>query len=232
MTSYLDINYSREEYSESSYPQKLCNYIYERFFKNNIIKNYECKLLDIGSGRGNHLVGFSRKGISCYGLDKRKECIEVLNDFTIKECDIETEAFPYEDNMFDFIFSKSVIEHVRNADNFVLETKRVLKKGGIAIIMCPDWGTQYQHYWDDYTHVQPWTRKSLQNCMRINGFEEVSCELFRQIPLLWKYPFLNIISYIVSFLPQRFKWRDSKEEQFNTFVRFSKEKMLLCRATK
>ena len=93
--------------------------------------------------------------------------------------------------------------------------------------MTPDWGTQYKTFWDDYTHVQAWTRKSLQNCMKMHNFEEVGCSLMRQLPILWKYPSLNLLSDIVSFLPERFKWKDKNEEIFNTFIRFSKEKMLV-----
>ena len=225
MPNYLETIYFRDEFGEDSYPQKLCNYINDKYFKSS---SSDQKLLDIGSGKGNHLVGFSRNNIKVYGIDKRKECLEAVEKkFEIKECDLENESIPYSDNTFDFVYSKSVIEHVRNADNFVSESYRVLKPGGIAVFMTPDWGTQYKTFWDDYTHVQAWTRKSLQNCMKMHNFEEVGCSLMRQLPILWKYPSLNILSDIVSILPERFKWKDKNEEIFNTFIRFSKEKMLV-----
>ena len=63
--------------------------------------------------------------------------------------------------------------------------------------------------------------------MKMHNFEEVGCSLMRQLPILWKYPSLNLLSDIVSFLPERFKWKDKNEEIFNTFIRFSKEKMLV-----
>ena len=167
MANYLETNYLRDEYGEEQYPQKLCNYIVDEI----ILKDGDLsgkKILDIGSGRGSHLVGFDRRGLHAFGLDKRKECIEALDSFDIRECDLETESIPFEDNYFDYIYSKSVIEHVYNSDNFLSETLRILKPGGKAIIMCPDWGSQYKTFWDDYTHVRPWTRKSLQNALRIN----------------------------------------------------------------
>ena len=110
MSNYLEVNYFRNEYSEKAYPQLLCRYIVGKYFsKNNNIKGK--KILDIGSGKGNHLVGFSRLGLESYGVDKRDECISVLENFTIKECDIECDRFPYEDNCFDFVYSKSGLEH-------------------------------------------------------------------------------------------------------------------------
>ena len=107
--------------------------------------------------------------MEAYGLDKRNECISALKEFDVRDCDIENEPFPYNDNFFDFVFSKSVLEHVVNIDNFLKQSLRVLKPGGMAVMMTPDWKSQHDFFWDDYTHVKAFTRKSLQNAMIING---------------------------------------------------------------
>lgn len=223
MSGYLETIYFKDESDENSYPQKLCDYL---------IKKYALtradSLLDVGSGKGNHLVGFVRRGFKAKGLDSKQECVDALKSFDIRKCDIETEKFPFKDRFFDVVFSKSVIEHVLNSDNFFEESFRVLKKDGIAIIMTPDWDSQHRVFWDDYTHVKPWTRKSLQNVMRIKGFNQVRCKYFRQLPILWKYPCLKYICEIVSLFPDSLKWKDKKEEQHRKFIRFSKEKMLLA----
>ena len=54
---------------EKTLSQKLCNYINDKYFKSS---SSDQKLLDIGSGKGNHLVGFSRNNIKVYGIDKEK----------------------------------------------------------------------------------------------------------------------------------------------------------------
>ena len=95
MPNYLETIYFTEEYDENKYPQKLCNHIYQRYFKD--YNGKAPKLLDIGSGKGNHLVGFSRLGIESYGIDKRNECLQVLKNFDIRECDIEKDKFPFEE---------------------------------------------------------------------------------------------------------------------------------------
>lgn len=230
MGSYLETIYFTEEYGKKKYPQKLCNHIYNRFFKKyaEASGSNKLRLLDIGSGKGNHLVGFSRCGIESYGLDKRDECVSILEDFNIRECNIEKDKFSFENNFFDFIFSKSVLEHVNNTDNFLKESLRVLKPEGIAVMITPDWKSQLDFFWDDYTHVKAFTRKSLQNAMKINGFSEVRCEYFLQLPFLWRHPYLKFVTSIVSLLPDSLKWKDKEESQARKLIRFSKEKMLLA----
>lgn len=232
MSNYLETRYFRDEYSEKAFPQKLCDYLIENILKKKYGEINGKTLLDIGSGKGNHLVGFSRRGIICFGLDKRDECIDVLEEFDIRQCNIEVDPFPFEDNSMDFVYSKSVLEHVTNADNFLSQTLRILKPGGLVILMCPDWGTQYKIFWDDYTHVKAWTRKGLQNAMKMNSFKEVNCRLFRQLPIVWKHPFLSIFSDLTALLPESFKWKDKEESEFREWIRFSKEKMLLATGVK
>ena len=192
----------------------------------------EISILDVGSGKGNHLVGFSRRGLKTFGLDKRKECLEALNYFDIRECDLECESFPFSSLSLDVVFSKSVIEHIGNTDNFLSEIFRVLRPGGLAILLTPDWRTQAHIFWDDYTHVKPWTRKGLQNALNIKGFEKIESSLFRQLPLVWRYPVLERFCDLISLLPESWKWKNREESEFREWIRFSKEKMLLATALK
>ena len=45
---------------------------------------------------------------------------------------------PYENEMFDVIFSTFVIEHSTNPAALLTECKRILKIGGKLMILCPD----------------------------------------------------------------------------------------------
>ncbi|WP_319582645.1 methyltransferase domain-containing protein [uncultured Pseudodesulfovibrio sp.] len=231
MSGYLDTIYFREEYGEHDYPQLLCDHIAREYFSRTGDVRGKT-VLDIGSGKGNHLVGFGRRGMTSVGVDKQDECVEILKEFEIRPCNLEEEALPWDDNTFDYIFSKSVLEHVFNTTNFIRESLRVLKPGGMAVLMTPDWRSQRDFFWDDYTHVKPFTRKGLQNACVINGFEKVDCSYFYQLPIVWEKPWLERVLPVFNVVPDCFKWRDKEESDFRTLIRFAKEKMLLCVASK
>ena len=210
---------------------KLSRHLLFRFLKDK--KASECKILDVGCSVGTWLKCFSEIGdYQLYGTDIRDENIK---NAIFKPCDLENEKLPFEDDMFDFVFSKSVAEHVKNTDNMLAEIKRVLKPGGIFVCMVPDWKSQMSIYWDDYTHVKPFTQKGLRDALMIHGYSDVGCEYFYQLPFIWKYPHLKFIPKLISALvPDFFKWKDS--DQRNTkdrkIVRFSKELMLLAYGSK
>lgn len=234
MSTYIETHYLRDEFAETDYPQKLCDHIVARFIAPHFGGAVEGRtMLDIGSGKGNHLVGFGRRGLTVTGLDKLPDRHEMLAQFEIRPCDLERDRFPFDDDAFDVVFSKSVIEHVWNTDNFLSEARRVLKPGGLLVLMCPDWRTQAHMYWDDYTHVKPWTRKGLQNALKIHAFRNVEAMLFRQLPALWRYPTLEYLADVIAFItPETWKWKDKEEKAFHEWIRFSKEKMLLATAVK
>ena len=55
----------------------------------------------------------------------------------------------------------SVIEHIQNPTNILKEILRVLKIGGILIIITPNFKYLHKNFYDDPTHIRPYTEKSL-----------------------------------------------------------------------
>ena len=226
MSSYADLIYPED--SKNPYPQKLASYIYDRFMKERCEQEPDAKILDIGccTGKALRLLKNCNNGLDLYGIDVRDEEPE---DVEFKKCNLENESIPFDDNTFEFVYSKSVLEHVFNTDNYISEAMRVLKPGGIFIGLTPDWESQRKFFWDDYTHVKPFTRKGLRDCLKMHGFRHADCEYFYQLPFMWDKPALSFIPKIISLLPDSLKWKN--RQQRNTMdrkiIRFSKEKMLL-----
>jgi SAM-dependent methyltransferase len=184
------------------------------------------KLLDVGCGRGEFIKGFKDLGLEVFGIDREKGDSEVLKGIEVKLRDIENEKFPFNDKIFDFVFSKSVIEHLWTPDNFIKEIYRVLKPEGRIIIMAPDWHSQRLIFYNDYTHIHPYTTVSLSGLLKMYGFREVTSEKFYQLPVLWKHPWLKTFSNCFQFLGP------VKKIYKNKFIRWSRELMILASGKK
>jgi len=219
MSDYLDIVYNTKDRPLTSYPEKLVNYLFEAFK----LKK-DLKFLEPGCGRGEHLKHFKDLGLDVYGLDISPESPKLSPNLNISVFDIESGKMPFPDDYFDVIYSKSFLEHIRIPVNFLNEAYRVLKPGGIIISLVPDWETQYQKFYDDHTHVSPFTSVSLHDIQLATGFKEVKVSKLRQLPIVWKYPVLNYFCNILAlFVPVRAKM---------PFLRWSRELMLVGKATK
>ena len=103
---------------------------------------------------------------------------------------------------------------------------RIVKPGGIVITMTPDWESVYKIFYIDYTHRTPFSKNSLEDIFIIHGFNNVEVEKFKQLPLLWKFPFLKPFYILVSIIAPR------RLGKYSPHIRFSKEGMLLSSAIK
>ncbi len=221
--NYLEITYKN---SKGTYPDKLAKHLLNHYYKK------PGKLLDIGCGNGDFLRAFSKLGFEVVGVDISPDVVDRLGqEFDVRLLDIEDSQNTFDEEL-DFVFSKSVIEHMREPLSLFNLANNSLRTGGLAVIMCPSWEhTYWGPYYIDHTHVTPFTRPSLAESFRFAGFKKSDCFYFRQLPIVWKYFPLLVISYIVSKLPIPYApWNFvpwSVNNQINKFVRFSKEVMLL-----
>jgi len=228
---YLEVTYNSKRTYRGGYPDKLAKKLNDDFFKK------PGKILDLGCGNGDYLEAFSKIGYEVCGVDISPDIHDRLGGkYKVFNIDIENEDCPFEGE-FDYVFSKSVIEHTRNPDVFLDFINRSLKSGGMCVIMAPSWEhTYWGPFYIDHTHVTPFTLPSLMQAMELTGFENVKGEYFYQLPFVWRSKFLKIVPYIISKLPvpyspfYKVSWNGDRF--LNKLVRFSKEVMLLSSATK
>jgi SAM-dependent methyltransferase len=120
---------------------------------------------------------------------------------------------------FDVIYSKSFIEHLYYPEKYLEEAYRVLKPNGMFLTLVPDWESNYKIYFDDFTHRSPFTSISLTDILKMSDFNKIKVFKFRQLPIVWRYPFINIFCSLISpFIPVRTQ---------NKFLRWSREIMLI-----
>ena len=213
-SNYLSIVYDQKSHPYTEYPKKLCAYLFQSFeFKKGM------KILEPGCGRGEFLGNFAELGLDAYGVDISNEAKNYDHNFPVEICDVENAPLPFPDNHFDIIFSKSFIEHLHKPEIYLNEAYRVLKPDGKLLTLVPDWESNYKIYFDDYTHRSPFSAQALNDAYKIHGFINVKVFKFRQLPIVWKYPFLNYFCALISpFIPVRTK---------NKFLKWSRELMLV-----
>ena len=210
MKNYVEVAYQEKEKPFGRYPFQLAAYL---------IKRYHLKkgmsVLDNGCGRGEFLYAFSSLGMKVQGTDVSDYCKKV------KVVDLNKECLPFPDNYFDVVFSKSVIEHIENVEHYMGEMKRVLKVGGLLILMAPDWESQYKIFYQDPTHIHPYTVKSFERLLEMFEYNKITAEKFIQLPCTWDDVFMRTLSKLVG------KMGAVDRIYRNKFIRFSRELMVL-----
>ena len=134
MSDYLTVVYDEVRTPRTEYPFRMASYLVTRFHLHE-----GQKMLEIGCGRGEFLSAFQQLGLSCSGVDLSEHGFSHLNNIQVAKLDISQDILPFEDNRFDVVYHKSLIEHLYSPDHLMRETCRVLKPGGRVIILTPEW---------------------------------------------------------------------------------------------
>lgn len=227
---YLRVSYDPSKMPYTAYPAKLAKQLSDKWFAD------RGRLLDVGCGRGEYLIAFHGLGYEVVGIDLSPAAPAFVPEFEVKVANLELDPLPVPSGSFDHVFSKSVVEHLRNPDAFLARTFEALRPGGDAIIMTPSWmHNAWGPFYIDHTHITPFTAPSLAQAMVLAGFQDVTVRHFRQLPAVWRMPALTCLCQLVATLPIPYRpmhphapWSDS----LNKIIRFSNEVMLLAYAVK
>ena len=183
-----------------------------RFFGIPQIPEESVRILDIGCGSGYQLLTLKElyPHLELYGVDllRTEDLPETINFYAV---DLEKDNLPFEQESFDFIICRGVIEHVNNPSKIFTEAYRLLKKGGTFHILTENWTsifipstsinlTRYgTNFYDDYTHIRPYTKKSLYRLFLSTGFSNISINIERNLFIILSFPLLLILQLTKKF---------------------------------
>lgn len=128
-------------------------------------------ILDVGCGTGANLEMLSEFA-EAKGVDVSAEALSFCRARGLENVKQgEAEALPYEDGSFDLVTGLDVVEHLGDDLAGLKEMRRVLRRGGQALLFVPAfmflWGVQ-----DDVSnHRRRYTLSGLKSVVRQAGFE-------------------------------------------------------------
>lgn len=98
-------------------------------------------LLEVGCGMGDDTAQWAKRGLSVTAVDLTKPAVECAK-LRFKMCGLNgnilignAESLEFPDNSFDIVYSFGVLHHTPGTDKAIEEVRRVLKVGGLALIM-------------------------------------------------------------------------------------------------
>lgn len=96
-------------------------------------------MLDLGCGTGVLQEQFAKRfDVDTYGIDVSKEAIKYCRKRFLTNVKIfDGKKIPFKSGTFDLVTAVDVLEHIHDDIKALDEIKRVLKKGGLAIILVP-----------------------------------------------------------------------------------------------
>ena len=116
------------------------------------------KVLEFGCGSGLFVGELADAGFESFGLDISEDAVKFGELQGVRNLAvIEGHRIDFPDNTFDVVLSLDVIEHLENEEWALREVERVLKPGGLVVIMAPAyqflWGVQDEvaHHFRRYT---------------------------------------------------------------------------------
>ena len=223
MSDYLEIEYSKKKRPLTEYPSKLARYLVEIF---NLRTNQS--ILEVGCGRCELLKHFGEIGFDTYGIDSAISAAGYAKaakaNFELVEFKSDMSQNIFGGKKFDIIFTKSFIEHIADPMSFFLWCNDLLLDGGKIITLTPDWESNYKIFYDDFTHIKPFTEVSLNLVLEASGYEMINVFRFRQLPITWNSKSMEVLSKITAvFASHRSK---------NKWFRWSRELMIASIGTK
>ena len=141
---------------------------------------------------GNELKGVNVDlGSGDKGFSKYCESVGIKSySYDYPDFDLEKDILPHPGNSIDFVTLNAVIEHISDPSNVLRESMRILKEDGLIFIRTPNWKIDYKNFYNDPTHIKPYSPETLRNVLTLFGFKVVFLEpgLVEKSWFWWKLP--------------------------------------------
>ena len=161
-------------------------------------------LLDVGCGNGGFVRACLDNGIDALGVEAFSASSRLAARSGAPVLQGTGESLPIATGAFDLVRLKEVLEHVQQPLSLAKEMRRALRPNGVFLAYVPtQWSQLYPfpaNFYDDYTHVRPFSRIGLQRLLEDAGFTDIRIEGYTPPLRAWQRPVGAIASRIFPFL--------------------------------
>ena len=161
----------------------------------NILDNHGCRdVLDVGCGLGVFL-GKAKQGVNAVGVDSNVHVVEHCRRDGRKIILGNGAELPLRDGAMDGIHCAHLLEHLHDPEKALLEYCRVLRQGGVLVVRVPPYDASF---YDDWSHVRPFTGKSLRRLAAVAGFENIRVFYYHyDLPFRkWETPAFRLLNRV------------------------------------
>lgn len=148
------------------------------------------RILDLGCGSGDFGRYRPNRKIEVHGVDVDRGAVASAARFEVAvHADLDESPLPYEDEFFDAVLARDILEHLREPWLTLREARRVLRPGGVivgSVVMAKP-----QAVWGDYTHIRGFTRSSVELMFCDARFEVEAVWQMGGIPLTSRLGLIN-----------------------------------------
>lgn len=164
-----------------------------------ILRRHDCrKVLDVGCGLGFFL---SKAGgaVEAVGVDANRKVVAHCRAAGLEVLQGTAEQLPIgSTEPVDGIMCAHLMEHIADPKHAFGEFARVLRPGGLLIVRVPPFNASF---YDDWTHVRPYTKKTLMRLAAASGFDPIRVYYYHyDLPFRhWRNPLFQMINQVRHF---------------------------------
>jgi len=206
---------------------------YFKFILDDVFKKYSKNIKSMGDiGCGNGIFSAYLKevhDIELYGFDASEYALECASqngfDQIFLSEDFSVDSLQAEDNYFDFVFNKDILEHLMDPAFLIKEINRILKPEGLFLLHVPNdfnlWkrikfvflnNVDTHNYFPDAKewnrpHIRFFTYSGIKELLQMHGFEIVKnySSFFAHFSVIGKIPGCRLIGkWLADKFPSQF----------------------------
>lgn len=153
-------------------------------------------ILDVGCGTGAFARYRPSPEIEIHGVDSDPGAVAVAQELEHAVCvDLDEKPLPYDDESFDAVLAKDVLEHLRDPGRATRELFRVLRPGGVlvaSVVMATP-----KRVWCDYTHVRGFTQRAARLLLEDAGFAVEAVWRMGPVPGSNRLRFMGLVPHLL-----------------------------------